>query len=191
MFAWLRGLSFVEAGPRGLVLHDLARDVIGADLRWRDRAAYREVHRLVRRNVVERLTRCEGLEQQHALADLMFLHRDNPAGGGVLGLGEPGPRLRRRPARPATPRRCWRWSSATRAASRRPWPSAGSSASPTRSPSSAARGAGPLGFVAQLRLHEAGDDDIAARPRRPGGVGPRPRARPPAPRRRGAGRAAS
>ena len=163
MFAWLRGLSFVEAGPRGLVLHDLARDVIGADLRWRDRAAYREVHRLVRCNVVERLTRCEGLEQQHALADLMFLHRDNPAGAAF-----------------------WDWESLGRvyADALRPGDAApvlamverhegGESAALAerwleRQPDAFAvfrgAGAGPLGFVAQLRLHEAGDDDIAADP---------------------------
>ena len=79
MFAWLRGLSFVESAPQGLVLHDLARDVIGADLRWRDRDAYARVHGMVRRNVVERLASCQGLEQQQALADLMFMHRANPA----------------------------------------------------------------------------------------------------------------
>ena len=64
LFAWLRGLSFVEVGPRGLVVHDLAREAIDADLRWRDRAAYTRVHALVRRDVVERLLTCEGREHQ-------------------------------------------------------------------------------------------------------------------------------
>jgi len=36
LFAWLRELSFVEAGPHGLFPHDLARDVLDSDLRWRD-----------------------------------------------------------------------------------------------------------------------------------------------------------
>ena len=36
LFAWLRGLSFVEQGPHGLYPHHLARDVLDADLRWRD-----------------------------------------------------------------------------------------------------------------------------------------------------------
>ena len=76
---WLRGLSFIESGPDGLFPHDLARDVIDADLRWRDRTAYDEVHRAVRADVVERLASAEGRDQQAALADLMYLHRGNPA----------------------------------------------------------------------------------------------------------------
>lgn len=35
-FAWLRGLGFVAVGPRGLYPHDLAREVILAELRWRN-----------------------------------------------------------------------------------------------------------------------------------------------------------
>ena len=41
LFSWLRGLSFMEYGRYGLFPHDLAREVIDADLRWRDPAAYR------------------------------------------------------------------------------------------------------------------------------------------------------
>jgi hypothetical protein len=78
LFAWLRGLSFVECAPYGLFPHDLAREVIDADLRWRDRAAYAEVHQAVRRDVVERIMRTRGREQQRALTDLIFLHRGNP-----------------------------------------------------------------------------------------------------------------
>jgi hypothetical protein len=79
LFAWLRGLSFVEAGPHGLFPHDLAREVINADLRWRDAAAFADVQGQVRRDVVARLTSRDGAEQQRAFADLMFLHRMNPA----------------------------------------------------------------------------------------------------------------
>ncbi|MDN5750464.1 MAG: hypothetical protein L0H64_18465, partial [Pseudonocardia sp.] len=42
-FGWLRGLSFVEAGPDGLFPHDLGRDVLDADLRWRDPDGYARV----------------------------------------------------------------------------------------------------------------------------------------------------
>jgi hypothetical protein len=40
LFEWLRGLPFVEAGPLGLVPHDLAREVLEADFRWRDQAQW-------------------------------------------------------------------------------------------------------------------------------------------------------
>ena len=47
LFAWLRGLSFVYPGSDGLYPHDLARDVLDADLRWRDPDAYKRVfHRV-------------------------------------------------------------------------------------------------------------------------------------------------
>jgi hypothetical protein len=77
LFEWLRGLSFVEAGRDGLFPHDLARDVLDADLRWRDRARYADIHRRVRRHVVARIRASAGREQQRAAADLHFLHRGN------------------------------------------------------------------------------------------------------------------
>jgi hypothetical protein len=55
----------------------LARDVLDADLRWRDRARYADVHRRVRRHVVARIREGAGREQQRAVADLQFLHRGN------------------------------------------------------------------------------------------------------------------
>jgi hypothetical protein len=39
LFTWLRTLSFVEEGPYGLFLHDMVRDALDADLRWRDPGA--------------------------------------------------------------------------------------------------------------------------------------------------------
>ena len=63
LFAWLRGLSFVEVGPRGLVVHDLAREALDADLRWRDRAAYAACRRGAPRRR-RAAARCEGRERQ-------------------------------------------------------------------------------------------------------------------------------
>ena len=48
LFTWLRGLSFVESGPEGVFPHDLARDALEADLRWRDPDGYRRVFRGIR-----------------------------------------------------------------------------------------------------------------------------------------------
>jgi hypothetical protein len=77
LFEWLRGLSFVESSADGLFPHDLARDVLDADLRWRDRTRYADVHHRVRRHVVARIRAGAGREQQRAAADLHFLHRGN------------------------------------------------------------------------------------------------------------------
>jgi hypothetical protein len=78
VFSWLRTLSFIEEGPLGLFPHDLARDVLDADLRWRDRGRYADLHRRVRAHIVDRAQHSHGAEQQRACTDIMFLHRTNP-----------------------------------------------------------------------------------------------------------------
>jgi hypothetical protein len=57
-FAWLRDLSFVESSPEGLLPHDLARDVLDVDLRWRDPDGYKEVFRRVRGHISTALRSC-------------------------------------------------------------------------------------------------------------------------------------
>jgi hypothetical protein len=78
LFGWLRRLSFVEEGPYGLFPHDLAREVLDADLRWRNPESYLELHRRVRRFIVGHLREARGLERQQAFFDLLYLHRNNP-----------------------------------------------------------------------------------------------------------------
>jgi len=77
-FAWLRGLSFMEAGPQGLFPHDLAREALDADLRWRNPDGYTELHRRARGYYTQKLQETRGLEQQRILADDVYLHRHNP-----------------------------------------------------------------------------------------------------------------
>lgn len=78
LFDWLRGLSFVEAGPLGLFPHDLAREALTSDLRWRNPDWYAELHRRTRGYYANRLKQTRGYEQQRVLFDYVFLHRDNP-----------------------------------------------------------------------------------------------------------------
>lgn len=77
LFEWLRSLSFIEAGPHGLFLHDLARETLSADVRWRNPDWYAELHRRARAYYVARLQRTTGPTQQQTLFDLIYLHRDN------------------------------------------------------------------------------------------------------------------
>lgn len=79
VFAWLRDLSFVESGPDGLLPHELARDVLDADLRWRDPERYKDVFRAISRSVHARLTSSQGRDQQRAAYDLKFLFRNLPS----------------------------------------------------------------------------------------------------------------
>ncbi len=78
LFEWLRGLSFVESGPDGVFPHELARDALEADLRWRDPDGYKRVFRGVRAHVNGRLRSCRGREQQLAISDAKFLFRRVP-----------------------------------------------------------------------------------------------------------------
>jgi DNA-binding SARP family transcriptional activator len=77
LFAWLRDLSFVSTGPRGLFPHDLAREALTADLKWRNPLWHNELHRRARAFYMAEFERAHGHAQYVALLDLIFLH-DNP-----------------------------------------------------------------------------------------------------------------
>ncbi len=79
LFEWLRGLSFIETRPGGLFPHDIAREVLVADLRWRNPGWYAELHRRARVYFTRRLPETHGPEQQLTLFDFVYLHRGNPA----------------------------------------------------------------------------------------------------------------
>jgi len=55
LFNWLRGLSFIEHGHEGLFPHDLARDVLHADLRWLDPENFRDLYMRLLRSFVRQL----------------------------------------------------------------------------------------------------------------------------------------
>jgi AAA ATPase domain len=78
LFGWLRGLPFVEEGPYGLYPHDLVRDLLDADLRWRDRHSYARLHRRIRAEVVAMAARAGEADRLQRVADLMFLARTHP-----------------------------------------------------------------------------------------------------------------
>jgi len=79
LFEWLRTLSFIETRPGGLFPHDIAREVLVADLRWRNPNWYAELHRRARTYFMHQLPKMQGTEQQLILFDFVYLHRDNPA----------------------------------------------------------------------------------------------------------------
>jgi hypothetical protein len=78
LFEWLRGLSFIESGQQGVFPHDLAREALTADVRWRNPDWYKELHHRTRDYYSARVQHSRGLEQQQILYDYVFLHRDNP-----------------------------------------------------------------------------------------------------------------
>ncbi|MEU7467570.1 AAA family ATPase [Streptomyces sp. NPDC044984] len=55
LFAWLRQLPFVRSGRFGVYPHDVIRDSLDSDFRWRDPDRYMTMHRAIRRHLVERI----------------------------------------------------------------------------------------------------------------------------------------
>jgi hypothetical protein len=75
-FEWLRARPFVESGPSGLYLHDLARTVLSTDLRWRHPELFARMHDSARGYYLARLDSPDPIAQAGALLDLMYLHTD-------------------------------------------------------------------------------------------------------------------
>jgi hypothetical protein len=163
LFSWLRGLSFMEHGSHGLFPHDLARDVIDADLRWRDPTAYRQMHVTVRRHMVKRVMESEGREHERAVADLMFLHRANPGASALFdwkSLGEMYADGLRAGDAEVIVAMVDRHEGAESAAIAQHWLA--------RQPAGfwvfRGRGLGLLGFSGHIALHEAGEEDFVRDP---------------------------
>lgn len=78
LFVWLRNLSLMEAEWRGLFPHDLAREAIAADLRWRNPARYEQFQQRARAYYLTHLAQRDPVAQQQALSDYLYLDRDHP-----------------------------------------------------------------------------------------------------------------
>jgi hypothetical protein len=90
LFDWLSARSFVERGTNGLHPHDLAREVLDGDLRWRAPDRYLAMHRRVREYLIERIVATHGADRARAWQDLMYLHRRNPLFAPFITFGAGG-----------------------------------------------------------------------------------------------------
>lgn len=81
LFEWLRGLSFVEQSAYGLHPHDLVRDLLDHDLRWRDPATNQLLHDRLRQAFIPVVRHGTGAVALRAMYDLTYLHRHNPVLG--------------------------------------------------------------------------------------------------------------
>ena len=89
LFDWLRGLSIMEFGPRGLYPHDLARDALAAELRWRHPERYAQIHRRAGAYYQAQFAGAEPAAQQTVISDFAYLHRDNPVLGPFVSVLAP------------------------------------------------------------------------------------------------------
>ncbi|MEZ4733220.1 MAG: ATP-binding protein [Caldilineaceae bacterium] len=78
IFAWLRTLSFMDAERRGLFPHDLAREALCLELRWRNPERYAELHNRAQSHYMTHFLEGNRQTQQNILYDYIYLHRDNP-----------------------------------------------------------------------------------------------------------------
>ncbi|GAB7037178.1 MULTISPECIES: ATP-binding protein [Catenuloplanes] len=69
LFAWLRSLPFVEAGRYGLHPHDVVRDALDADLRWRDPDGYTAMAATLAAAQLERLRVTVDEDERFALME--------------------------------------------------------------------------------------------------------------------------
>jgi hypothetical protein len=99
LLEWLRERPYSESHADGLSVHDVVRDALDRDLRWRDREAFAALHRSIRAVALDRMARSAGGEHARAVADLLFLHRGNPEAQDLYDF-EDVLALTHRPARP-------------------------------------------------------------------------------------------
>ncbi|KGN33976.1 hypothetical protein N802_08700 [Knoellia sinensis KCTC 19936] len=76
---WLRDRPYAELHPDGLALHDIVRDALDFDLRWRDPEAYRSLHAALRKAIGSRFQHGDDVMRQRAATDLVYLSRPHPA----------------------------------------------------------------------------------------------------------------
>ncbi len=79
LFSWMCGLSFISIGREGIYPHDIAREALCADLKWRHPDWNAELHARSRHYYHRKLKEVSGEQQRKVLFDLIFLHRTIPA----------------------------------------------------------------------------------------------------------------
>ncbi|MGE0823349.1 MAG: ATP-binding protein [Candidatus Binatia bacterium] len=78
LFGWLCGLSFIEQGPHGLFPHDVVREVVDADLRWRNPERYRQLTMQIFTELSSRFVHASHREQRAIRRDILYMRRNAP-----------------------------------------------------------------------------------------------------------------
>ncbi|MFI9560310.1 AAA family ATPase [Nonomuraea endophytica] len=77
LFRWLRRLPFVRSSRLGLVPHDVVREGLEADLRWRDPQGYAAMHDRIHAHLADRVRTVRDADVPGAVAALLYPHRDD------------------------------------------------------------------------------------------------------------------
>ncbi|MFY1635583.1 ATP-binding protein [Solwaraspora sp. WMMB335] len=74
-FAWLRELPFVASDARGLYPHDVVRDALNDDLRWRDPQRYESMHRRLHGYLLDQALAATGAAVLPTVGAMLYLQR--------------------------------------------------------------------------------------------------------------------
>ena len=86
LFGWLRDLAFAETDARGVRLHDVVRETVEADLRWRDPERHGALHERARRFYAAHVRSASTAEgRRRILSDYLHLYRRNAVVQPLLG----------------------------------------------------------------------------------------------------------
>ncbi|MEV1243454.1 ATP-binding protein [Nonomuraea sp. NPDC049750] len=72
LFRWLRRLPFVESSGLGLFPHDVVREVVEADLRWRDPEGYAVMRERVHAHLADKVRTASDADVPGAMAALLY-----------------------------------------------------------------------------------------------------------------------
>ncbi|NMO57577.1 ATP-binding protein [Actinoplanes sp. TBRC 11911] len=78
VWRWLAHRPFITSGPRGLTIHDLARDVLDTEFERRIPERYHRYHHTVQAHVIAGLRNATGFDRQVHAQRLLFLLRNSP-----------------------------------------------------------------------------------------------------------------
>ena len=78
LFDWLRSLAFMQPSPRGLVPHELVREVLVADTMWRDRQRTDALRAAACSHFYARIAATHGRERLHHQAAVLYVLRHQP-----------------------------------------------------------------------------------------------------------------
>ncbi|MFY9461437.1 MAG: ATP-binding protein [Aquabacterium commune] len=78
LFEWLTSLSFMETAPDGLFPHDLVRDAITAEMRWRNPQKLLQISERLLKHHVQHVHSGGPALRQRAALDIVYLNRGHP-----------------------------------------------------------------------------------------------------------------
>ncbi|HMQ47293.1 MAG TPA: hypothetical protein PKA00_07605 [Saprospiraceae bacterium] len=78
IFEWLQELSFMDKSREGLFPHDVIREALVADLRWRHPDFHFELYEKIKKYYASKMGSNNPVEQRKTLFELIYLHRSHP-----------------------------------------------------------------------------------------------------------------